>query len=121
MALAAIFITLAMQVASVQVASLMLAGGAGALYLSQSSFWSVSADIGGRSAGTVSGFMNMIGQFGGVTTASLTPLIARDWGWSASFLVAAALCAAGAAAWLAVEPEGRSRRAARLGTAQTVS
>jgi ACS family glucarate transporter-like MFS transporter len=106
MALAALFIAGAMGVTSVQVATLLLAGGAGALYLSQSSFWSVSADIGGRSAGTLSGFMNMIGQFGGVTTASLTPLIARDWGWSASFLTAAGLCAAGALAWLAVEPEG---------------
>jgi MFS transporter, ACS family, glucarate transporter len=108
MALAALFIALAMEVSSVQLASLMLAGGAGALYLSQSSFWSVSADIGGKSAGAVSGFMNMIGQFGGVTTASLTPWIARDWGWSASFLVAAALCACGGLAWLFVQPEGGS-------------
>jgi ACS family glucarate transporter-like MFS transporter len=108
MALAAIFIAAAMQVASVQLASVMLAGGAGALYLSQSSFWSVSADVGGTSAGTVSGFMNMIGQFGGVTTASLTPLIARDFGWNASFLTAAGLCAAGAIAWISVQPEARA-------------
>lgn len=107
MALAALFIAAAMQVASVELASIMLAGGAGALYLSQSSFWSVSADVGGTSAGTVSGFMNMIGQFGGVATASLTPLIARDFGWNASFLVAAALCAAGAVAWVAVQPEAK--------------
>lgn len=105
MVLAALFIAGAMQVASAQLASVMLAGGAGALYLSQSSFWSVSADLGGKSAGTVSGFMNMIGQFGGVTTASLTPLIARNWGWQASFLAAAGLCACGALAWVAVEPE----------------
>ena len=115
MALAALFIAVAMQVESAQLASLMLAGGAGGLYLSQSSFWSVSADIGGRSAGSVSGFMNMIGQFGGVTTASLTPWIARDWGWAASFLIAAVLCAGGALAWLAVEPEGRSKQARALG------
>ena len=113
MALAALFIALAMQVTSAQLASLMLAGGAGALYLSQSSFWSVSADIGGSSAGSVSGFMNMIGQFGGVTTASLTPLIARHWGWNASFLVAAGLCAGGALAWPAVEPEGQPAKVRR--------
>lgn len=103
MALAALFIAMAMQVASVQLASVMLAGGAGALYLSQSSFWSVSADIGGRSAGTVSGFMNMIGQFGGVTTASLTPVLANHFGWNVSFLVAAGLCAAGAGAWVMID------------------
>lgn len=100
--LAAVFIALGTQVQSAQLASLVLAGGAGALYLSQSSFWSVSAEIGKRSAGAVSGTMNMGGQVGGALTASLTPIIANHFGWSASFLVAAALCAAGALAWLAV-------------------
>lgn len=103
MALAAIFIAMATQLSSVRLASLMLAGGAGALYLSQSSFWSLSADIGGTSAGTVSGFMNMIGQFGGVTTASLTPILANHFGWSVSFLMAAGLCAAGAGAWMMID------------------
>lgn len=101
--LSALFIALSTRVESAQLASFMLAGGAGALYLSQSSFWSVSADIGGRSAGSVSGFMNMGGQLGGALTASLTPAIAKQFGWNASFLVAAALCACGAAAWLIVE------------------
>jgi len=100
--LAAVFIALGTQVASPQLASVVLAGGAGALYLSQSSFWSVSADIGGASAGSVSGLMNMGGQLGGALTASATPAIANHFGWSASFLVAAALCTAGALVWLSV-------------------
>ena len=103
--LSALFIALGTQVQSAQLATIILAGGAGALYLSQSSFWSVSADIGGKSAGSVSGFMNMGGQFGGALTASLTPAIANHLGWNASFLVAAALCACGALAWLVVKPE----------------
>ena len=61
-------------------------------------------DIGQRSAGALSGTMNMGGQFGGVVTASLTPAIANHFGWSGSFLVAAVLCAAGALAWLPVRP-----------------
>ena len=108
--LCAVFIALATQVASAELASIVLAGGAGALYLSQSSFWSVSADIGGKSAGSVSGFMNMGGQLGGALTASLTPAIAGKFGWTASFLVASGLCAAGALAWLLVHPEGLTRR-----------
>ena len=55
-------------------------------------------------AGSVSGVMNMGGQIGGIVTASLTPLIAHQFSWTASFLVAAALCAAGSLAWLAVDP-----------------
>jgi ACS family glucarate transporter-like MFS transporter len=107
MGFSALFIALGTQVASAEIASLFLAAGAGALYVSQSSFWSVSADIGKRSAGSVSGFMNAGGQIGGAVTASLTPYIAKHAGWNMSFLVAAALCACGAATWIFVQPEGR--------------
>jgi MFS transporter, ACS family, glucarate transporter len=104
MGLAAAFIAFGSQVQGVRLASIVLAGGAGALYLSQSSFWSVTADIAGGSAGSVSGFMNMGGQMGGALTGSLTPWIAARYGWTASFLVAAALCLFGALCWLAVDP-----------------
>src|SRR5262249_21680223 len=101
---AGLFIAFGSHVASAQIASVVLAGGAGLLYVSQSSFWSVTADIAGSSSGFVSGFMNMGAQFGGAVTASLTPLIANRFGWTASFLVAAALCALGAVCWLVVNP-----------------
>lgn len=90
---------------SAQVASIILALGAGALYVSQSAFWSMSADIGKHSAGSVSGFMNMGGQFGGALTGSLTPAIAQHFGWTGSFLVASCFCAAGSVAWLFVRPD----------------
>lgn len=104
MGLAGVFIAFGSQVQGVRLASLVLAGGAGALYLSQSSFWSITADIAGASAGSVSGFMNMGGQIGGALTGSLTPWIAARYGWTASFLVAAGLCLLGALSWLAVDP-----------------
>ena len=105
MAVAAVFIAFGSQVQGAHLASVVLAGGAGALYLSQSSFWAVTADIAGASAGSVSGFMNMGGQFGGVLTGTLTPWIAARYGWTASFLVAAGFCLVGALCWLAVNPE----------------
>ena len=103
-ALTSVFLIVGSRAADSQVASLVLAGGAGMLYLAQSSFWSVTADIGGRSSGAVSGFMNMGAQAGGAVTAILTPVIAEHYGWTASFLVAAALCVVGSLAWLAVDP-----------------
>lgn len=116
-ALAAVFIAMGTQVQSAKLASIVLAGGAGALYLSQSSFWSVTADVAGASAGSVSGVMNMGGQIGATVTASLTPFIANHFSWTASFLVAAALCAAGSLAWLAVNPEAElAHRPAAAGT-----
>ena len=105
MVVAAIFVGLGTQVGDARLASVVLAGGAGALYLAQSAFWSVSSDIGGRSAGSVSGVMNMGGQLGGATTASLTPFVAKHFGWDMSFWVAAGLCFLGALAWLMVDPD----------------
>ncbi len=104
MGLAAVFIALGSDVKSAALASVVLAGGVGALYLAQSSFWTLTADIAGPSAGTVSGLMNMGAQCGGALTASLTPVIAKHFGWAASFLTAAALCAFGAFLWLLVDP-----------------
>jgi MFS transporter, ACS family, glucarate transporter len=104
MALAALFLVLGARAESTRFASLILAGGAGALYLAQSSFWAVTADIGGNSSGSVSGFVNMGAQLGGVITLLVTPILASHYGWTAPFLVAAVLCLLGAAAWLCVDP-----------------
>jgi len=103
--LAAIFVALGSAVHAASSAALVLAGGAGALYLAQSSYWAVSADLGGSSSGTLSGLMNMGAQLGGAVTAAFTPVIAGRLGWRASFVVAAALCALGALTWLAVRPD----------------
>ena len=105
LALAAVFLLLGSQAADARLASVVLAGGAGALYFSQSSFWSVSADLGGSSAGSVSGIMNMGCQLAGTITASLTPFLAEHFGWTVPFVVAAALSGIGALAWLAVDPD----------------
>jgi ACS family glucarate transporter-like MFS transporter len=108
-AAAGVFIAWGSQVQSARLASVVLAGGAGSLYLSQSSFWSVTVDIAGASAGSVSGFMNMGNQIGAAITATLTPWIAARFGWTTSFLVAAGLCIVGAASWLVVDPTRRLR------------
>jgi ACS family glucarate transporter-like MFS transporter len=105
-----VFLAVGAQVSSVEFAVIVLAGGAGALYISQSSFWSVSADIGGSSAGAVSGTMNMGCQLGGAISSSLTPWIAAKFGWTAAFIVAATLVLCGGAAWLLVYSQNRTAR-----------
>jgi MFS transporter, ACS family, glucarate transporter len=101
----AVFLVLGSRVQSPQLAGVILAGGAGALYVSQSSFWSVSADIAGRSSGVFSSMVNMGAQIGGAVTASLTPWVAQRFGWTTSFAIAAALAVLGAALWMTVHPE----------------
>lgn len=105
MCVCGIFVALGTQVASVPWATAVLAGGVGTLYLAQSSFWSVSADLGKESAGSLSGIMNMGCQLGGALTSSLTPAIAGRFGWTTSFAVSAALCVMGGLLWLTVAPE----------------
>ena len=101
----AIFLVLGSQVQSPQLAGLILAAGAGALYLSQSSYWSVSVDIAGRSSGVFSSTVNMGGQIGGAVTASLTPWIGQHFGWTTSFGISAGLAVFGALCWMTVHPE----------------
>jgi MFS transporter, ACS family, glucarate transporter len=101
----AVFLVLGSRVQSPQLAGVILAGGAGALYVSQSSFWSVSADIAGRSSGVFSSMVNMGAQVGGAVTASLTPWVAQRFGWTTSFAIAAALAVVGGFLWMTVHPE----------------
>ncbi len=110
---AAGLLILGSRVGSAPIAAITLAAGAGALYISQSSYWSVTADIAGPHAGVVSAVMNTGAQIGGAVTATLTPWIALHFGWTSSFLAAALLAIAGALAWLGIDPE------TTLGNAQT--
>ena len=100
----ALFIVLATQVGSAELASVCFGFGTGALFMGHSSYWSVTADIAGRSAGSASGLMNTAAHFAVAITAILTPMIAGSYGWTASFLVPAALCTLGAVPWLWVDP-----------------
>jgi MFS transporter, ACS family, glucarate transporter len=101
----AIFLVLGSRVQSPQLAGVILAFGAGSLYVSQSSFWSVSADIAGRSSGVFSSMVNIGAQVGGAVTASLTPWVAQRFGWTTSFAIAAALAVVGGFLWMTVHPE----------------
>lgn len=105
MGAAGLFITIALQVSTATAASVILAFGAGSLYISQSAYWALSADFGKGSAGSLSGMMNMGAQTGSSVAAIVTPLIAAHYGWTASFMTAAVLCVIGAALWLMINPD----------------
>jgi ACS family glucarate transporter-like MFS transporter len=112
LAFTAVLLVLGSRAQSPAAAGVILACGAGVLYISQSGFWAVTADIAGENVGVVSGIMNMGGQAGGACTASLTPLIAAHFGWEMSFVTAASIAALGAVAWLAIDPIAMGRRQA---------
>ncbi|MGO8813208.1 MAG: MFS transporter [Terriglobia bacterium] len=104
MIIAGFFMAAGSQVSTAAAASVVLAAGAGSLYIAQSGYWALSADLGKGSSGSLSGFINMFAQAGGALTAVTTPAIAAHFGWTASFLTSAAFCILGGALWLVVNP-----------------
>ena len=61
--------------------------------------WAVPMDTGGKYSGTVSGMMNMAGNFGGAISPIVFGYLAEGGNWAAPFIVAAALLVAGSAVW----------------------
>jgi len=105
LAITAFLLVMGSRIESAMAAAFMLAFGVGVLFIAQSIYWAVAADISGEYVGVVSGIMNMGAQVGGVCTALLTPLIAAQFGWNASFATAAVIAAIGALAWLVIDPK----------------
>lgn len=103
----AVFLVVGAHAADPLVASITLAGGAGALYLGQSSYWAIAANYAGPHTGIVSGMINMGAQIAGAITATLTPWIAQNYGWEIAFYVAAALALVCGMAWFLVNPGNR--------------
>ena len=93
-------------------AAVLLAGGAGGLYLGQAIYYAVAADLGGPYTGVISGMVSMCGQIAGAATATLTPFFATRYGWEYAFYVAAGVTFVCIIPWLFVNP-GRSIYAPR--------
>jgi ACS family glucarate transporter-like MFS transporter len=65
--------------------------------------WAVPVDIGGRYAGTVGGWMNSAGCLGGMLSPIVAAKVSSLSGWSAVFLLFAAVYVLGALAWWRVD------------------
>jgi len=69
--------------------------------------WTHCVDIAGKNAGAVSGSMNAVGNLGSFLSAIMFPLLYKwSGGPSAYFYTAAAMNAAGLAAWIGIQPRG---------------
>jgi MFS family permease len=67
--------------------------------------WTSTMDIGGKYAGTVSGSMNMFGNFAGILAPSIAGYILKQTGdWNLTFYISAAIYAAGTLCWLFMDP-----------------
>jgi MFS family permease len=68
--------------------------------------WSACMDVGGKYAGTVSGSMNMMGNFGGmagpIVVGYVLDLTHRDW--QLAFVISCVVYFLGALCWLVIDP-----------------
>ena len=68
--------------------------------------WTTAMDIGGKNVGSVSGFMNTLGQLGGSVAPACTGflLTLTSNGWNMTFYASALIYAAGGLCWMYIDP-----------------
>jgi ACS family glucarate transporter-like MFS transporter len=85
--------------------AILLALALGSVDLALSACWAVCLDIGRDHAGVVTGCMNTFSNLGGVITPLVVAYAVDRWqSWTFPFYVTAIVYAAGACAWLAIDP-----------------
>jgi ACS family glucarate transporter-like MFS transporter len=67
--------------------------------------WTICADVAGKFAGTVSGWMNFCGNLVGAAAPVITGWVATKYGWQAAILATAAAGIMGAGIWIFVRPD----------------
>jgi MFS family permease len=86
--------------------AVLLAFALGCADLALGACWAVCLDVGAANAGVVTGFMNTFGNVGGLIGPLVVGFAVDRWhSWTFPFYVTAFVYAAGALAWLAIEPE----------------
>jgi sugar phosphate permease len=93
------FIVLAALALDAHAAVYLLTGAAFFLECTIGPSWSVPMDTAGEYSGTVSGMMNMAGNFGGALSPVVFGYLAQYGYWHAQFFIAAILLVLGAAIW----------------------
>lgn len=68
--------------------------------------WTTCMDVGGKFAGTVSGSMNMMGNFGGMAGPLVVGLVLQfsNRDWHLTFLISSVIYVLGAFCWLLIDP-----------------
>jgi len=85
--------------------SVLLACALASVDLALSACWAVPIDVAPDHAGVITGFMNTIGNLGGLLCPLVIGLAVDRWGsWQFPFYVTAAVYASGGLAWLAIDP-----------------
>jgi ACS family glucarate transporter-like MFS transporter len=77
----------------------------GSLGLTFNASWAACLDLGGKFSGSVSGWMNLWGNVGGILAPITTAWVATKYGWEAAITVTAASAIIGIVSWVLVRPD----------------
>jgi ACS family glucarate transporter-like MFS transporter len=105
MELAALFLMTGSVVAHVRLAIGLIALAAGFTGFAVVTWWATTVDLTRRYAGSVAGLMNTAGNLGGVLSPTLTPYLAKRFGWVAALGVAAGAALLAGLFWFFVHPD----------------
>jgi MFS family permease len=83
----------------------LLAFAFGCASAAEGPFWATAAAAGREYAGAAGGFMNTVGNLGGMIAPVLTPLIAARFGWTSALWVASGVVLLGVLAWAGVRKD----------------
>jgi len=75
----------------------------GCIESAEGAFWSTALEIAGECAGSGCGFLNMVGNLGGVVSTALVPVLIAHFGWVFSLASGAVGAVAGALLWTGIE------------------
>jgi MFS family permease len=75
-----------------------------ALGMCEGIFWTTATEIGGQQGGLTAAFLNTGGNAMGAFAPTITPWLAKQFGWEAAIGVACAICALGGVLWLGIAP-----------------
>jgi len=67
--------------------------------------WTICADVAGKFAGTVSGWMNFCGNVVGAAAPLITGWVVTRYGWQAAIMATAAAAIVGAVIWIFIKPD----------------
>jgi ACS family glucarate transporter-like MFS transporter len=93
-------------VANPYLAIVGLAFAVGFEYFTEGTFWASTSNVAGPHAGAATGILNTMGNFGGIASTVLIPVLVKYFGWVVALGSGSVLAVLGGLLWFAIDLKG---------------
>lgn len=107
---AAGFVTAGAVLPSALLAILALSLSTGCVNGAEGPFFTTGTALGAENPGAAAGFLNLMGNLGGVLSIWLVPRMSSAWGWNGTLVFWSGVCLVAAVLWLTVDVDPDQRR-----------